>query len=130
KSCATNWPATPPTSVEALMTEAARDPEETIDARLAEALEGYCRESGQGQDPDPQACLERHADVAGELSGCLEGLAAMEELRRALQGPPPAPHSVGDFELLGEIGRGGMGVVYRARQVRLNRTVALKLIRA
>jgi serine/threonine protein kinase len=47
---------------------------------------------------------------------------------RPTPGSPPVPSTLGRYELLHEIGRGAMGVVYRARDPRINREVALKAI--
>src|SRR5262245_29630852 len=110
------------------------------DPRLIAALEEYLASLEAGQPVDRQEFLARHGDVAEVLAECLDG---MEALHRSPNSSGPSssagtgsgkteaevPETVlGDFRILREVGRGGMGVVYEAQQISLRRRVALKVL--
>src|SRR5262249_35003452 len=108
------------------------------DARVAQALQDYEAALKSGRRPERQAFLDRHADVAGRIADYLDGLdflhtAAVQFDAPAPGGQPAGPSAremgeLGDFRLLREVGRGGMGVVYEAEQISLGRRVALKVL--
>jgi serine/threonine protein kinase len=105
------------------------------------ALHEYLAELEAGRAPDRQEFLDRHAPVAQALAECLDGLefvhGAACRLHSAAGQPAGAARSaeafeparlLGDYEVVRELGRGGMGVVYEAVQLSLGRRVALKVL--
>ncbi len=113
------------------------------DPRLARALEEYLAALEAGRKPNRQEFLKRYPDIAGALAECIDGLefvngaASQVNLplaREPAESPSPAGDEVtaamplGDFRILCEVGRGGMGVVYEAEQISLGRRVALKVL--
>jgi eukaryotic-like serine/threonine-protein kinase len=122
------------------MSESTGDRERRVD----EAIAWYYRQAETGAPPAPHDFLNRFADVRTELQSFLADKAAFDRaagpadpnatvtIDGSTQSVPAGPlgrvRYFGDYELVEEIARGGMGVVYKARQVSLNRTVALKMI--
>lgn len=103
------------------------------------ALEEYEDLLQMGLRPDRSEFLARHIAIAKPLRDCLSGLEFVQgaawqfssRLTHDDQGQPkPHPTMLGEFRLIREIGRGGMGVVYEAEQLSLGRRVALKVLPA
>jgi serine/threonine-protein kinase len=110
------------------------------DLRLAEILDRALAGSAASR-PTLEQLAARHPEFADELrqlwgavmvvdavaaGSTAENAVALAD--RGTDSPTTPPSRLGDYELLEEIGRGGMGVVYRARQTRLDREVALKVL--
>ncbi len=114
-------------------------------------LDAYLQELHAGRQPDREKLLAEHPELADMLR-CLE---ALDQLAPSRTNPlPPADSAKGEkgdatlsskvaspfspggitdfgkFELLHEVGRGGMGVIWKARQKDLDRVVAVKMILA
>jgi serine/threonine protein kinase len=107
------------------------------DPRVVAALDEYLAALEAGNKPNRQAFLRRHAEVAEALAECLGGMEALHEASASGTGPQPLgavaaewqPGTpLGDFRILREVGRGGMGVVYEAEQLSLDRRIALKVL--
>jgi serine/threonine-protein kinase len=108
------------------------------DQELADIVSRWFDQVQQGQEIDLQAECERIPELAGELRELYGTMmvanaagshdSRVAPLLAAAQWKPPWPTRFGNYELIEEIGSGGMGVVYLARQSDLQREVAIKMI--
>src|SRR5215813_10193716 len=106
----------------------AADPFGQIADEFVEALR-------QGKHPSVEEFARRYPAHADEIREMLPALVLMEKAKAADDTPgqprqaTAAPlQQLGDYQMLREVGRGGMGVVYEAVQVSLDRRVALKIL--
>ncbi len=107
--------------------QAERDPVEALAEEFIESLR-------RGEHPSVEDYASRHPDLAAEIREVLPTVARMERFKlhkaaTAAAGlPGNEPERLGDFRMLREIGRGGMGIVYEAEQESLGRRVAVKVL--
>jgi WD40 repeat protein/serine/threonine protein kinase/Flp pilus assembly protein TadD len=102
--------------------------------QLAEEFAGRYR---CGDRPSLKEYTDRYPDLAEEIRGLFPALIEVERVEddRGVESTgttstscPAPPRQVGDYRIVREVGRGGMGVVYEAEQVSLGRRVALKVL--
>ena len=102
------------------------------DERLHAVLADYLESVEAGRAADRDRLFAEHPDLAADLKAYFAEQDGMAELAAPLKAivpaEIPATGVIGDFRIVREVGRGGMGVVFEAEQISLSRRVALKVL--
>ena len=109
----------------------AQTADDDLDDLVGRAVEEYLQLLDEGEQIQLEEFAGRYPDISDLLKTVIP---AFERTERTISGPLPSFASdvdckqLGDFRILRQIGRGGMGVVYEAEQISMNRRVALKVL--
>ncbi len=105
-----------------------------LDSLLGQVADEFLDRLNRGEHPDVDEYAHRHPELAEVIRRVFPALQVLKPGSGVDPAAPgeavstPAPGYLGDFRILREVGRGGMGVVYEAEQVSLRRRVALKVL--
>ena len=89
-----------------------------------------------GERPALQEYVDRYPELADDIHELFGAMVEIEQVKddhqqateQAAVPPPYALRQLGDFRIIRQVGKGGMGIVYEAEQVSLGRHVALKVL--
>ncbi|GAB5402144.1 MAG: serine/threonine-protein kinase [Aureliella sp.] len=96
--------------------------------RLTEVLDEYLQQLENHESPSREALLAQHPELAEVLAIYLDKLEQLHGMTSPAGLGPLVGQTLGDYQLVAEIGRGGMGIVFSARDQKLDRLVAIKLL--
>jgi WD40 repeat protein/serine/threonine protein kinase len=116
------------------MADASVQEDVSLESLVARVADEFLERQKQGERPDAEEYAARYPQAAPVLRKVLASLQVLglsgrdHRARGNAASDEPATGMLGDFHILREVGRGGMGVVYEADQLSLGRRVALKVL--